>query len=185
MKVILTVPHSKCIIGTEHLCDYMAPKAAEIISSKIKASEIFLADKNRREFDYNRRNTRETEWRKNIKKYVLQNSVDLVLDIHSFPDDSLSFGTIQGKIPEIVILDSISFSLGQKKDDLNQKLSVYLQKNGVIVSLLSGGDNDITIEMRENGISSILIEFNEGIHRQRLEYICEKISIFFQYEILQ
>lgn len=59
MKTIITVPHSECIIGLDHLCDYSAPSAARIISDKI-GGHLFLADKNRSAIDYNRRNSRNT-----------------------------------------------------------------------------------------------------------------------------
>jgi hypothetical protein len=178
--VVITVPHSLCVSGLDHLCDYMAPKAAVILSNKMNA-KLFLADANRIVIDYNRRSSRSSNWRTKIKQYVIQNKSRIVLDIHSYPNDSISFGLIDGKIPDIVLLDS--FNGG--KDSLTNSLASYLNKRGVLVSVLAGGDNDISVEMRELNIASILIEFNEGLTDSQLQKICVTIASFISTSVVQ
>lgn len=171
MSIVVTVPHSYCIIGLGHLCDYMAPKAGSLLSNKLNA-KIFLADANRTVIDYNRRSSRDSNWRNKIKQFVIENKTKIVLDIHSYPNESVSFGTLNGRIPDIVILDS--FNGGN--DRLSNEIGTYLNNNGIPTKVLAGGDNDISIEMREIGIQSLLIEFNEGLSEQKLDNICEFLS---------
>lgn len=174
MKTLVTVPHSECIIGLDHLCDYLAPKAGRIISDKMNA-RLFLADNNRTIVDYNRKYSRDWAWRKQIRDYVSKNKIQLVLDIHSYPNQIESFGTIGGMIPDVVILDSY----GSFSDKLSKDISDYLNNKGVLISLIQGSDNDISIEMRELGIKSLLIEFNERLKSGDIEHICDLISSFF------
>lgn len=181
MKTLLTVPHSKCINKEGHLCDIMAEISSKKISKYLKKSKIthkiILADKNRSIIDYNRKTSRNSNWRQKIRNEFI--NCDLVLDIHSFPNSSSSFGRTNGKIPEIVILDSYIYKNEYIDKYTSNYFGNFLLENGVICKLLPGGDNDITLEARENNIKAILIEFNENLSEDRIDLISRLIVDYF------
>jgi hypothetical protein len=175
-NILLTVPHSKCLGKKDHICDYLAEKAAKSLHSKLEFSILILSDVNRTFIDYNRKKSKNTKWRENIRKIILSKNIDFLIDVHSFPPSSESFGFFKkdnetySSLPEIVLLDSY-----YDEKFLDRSTSVefnkYLLKNNIKSKLIVGGDNDITLDGRRLNIKSILIEYNESLTSQRLDYI--------------
>jgi hypothetical protein len=171
MAVVITVPHSFCK-GDEtksfHYCDLGALNAAKCLNNKINHSRLFIADVNRRDCDLNRYQCRDREgFRVHIRDFWNTNDVKCVLDIHSFPDTEYKWNE-----NEIVILDD------QGRSKFSVSLADFLKSNYVKVALWTGVSNDIQDEAHERGLLATLIEFNETLSQDRLDYICGLISMF-------
>src|SRR5207248_1426846 len=139
MEIILTVPHSSCLNEPERTCDLIALKAANHLKNALESNatvHLFKADKNRYTIDYNRFQGRFTPWRSQIRKNLKDAS--LLLDIHSFPNESDSFGLLNGDIPEIVILDSYLAHNKFIDATTSTNLRNYLSSKGIAVKLLRG-----------------------------------------------
>jgi hypothetical protein len=179
-NILLTVPHSKCLGNKDHICDYLAEKAAKNLRKKFESSILILADQNRTFIDYNRKKARNSKWRENIRKIILSKNIDFLLDIHSFPPTSDSFGFFEDtkSLPEIVLLDS--YYDGKFLDKFTSiNFNNYLLSYKIKSKLLVGGDNDITLDGRKYNIKSILIEYNEDLSSAKLNYINKIISSYF------
>lgn len=179
-NILLTVPHSKCLGKKDHICDYLAEKAARNLQTKFKNSILILADQNRTFIDYNRKKARKTKWRENIRNILEEKNIDFLLDIHSFPPESESFGFFENtsSLPEIVLLDS--YYDGNFLDkSTSTKFNKYLLQNKIRSKLLVGGTNDIIIDGRKYNTKSILIEYNENLSFDRLNFINQIISSYF------
>jgi len=185
IQVSITVPHSYCISTKIHTCDFSALLAASHIFNFFRLSNIlvkvYIADKNRTIMDYNRLSARYSKWRKIITRDLKNYNIKLALDIHSFPNESDSFGYIENtnELPEIVILDSYHDNKKYLDNITSIKFNKFLLQNNIKSKLLLGGENDIMISARENNTRCILIEFNESIINSRLEYITKKIVEYF------
>lgn len=184
IKVIITVPHGKCpdnfsnsenAKNIERKCDTRAKSAAQIIYQTMIdvdiSAELYVSPIFRSEGDMNRTSTRSHDWRQmvqsKIRRYISAGYNVFVLDIHSFPDKSESFGLIRNYIPKIVLLDHVDKPHSELVDDFN------LNKHMVGSSL-----NDIIIQARDAGADSLLLEFNENSRRlsdEEIERFAKKI----------
>lgn len=187
-KITLTVPHSLCSEETkDHLCDYTASVAADLIAQHFRqkgiASKVFKADKTRLLIDYNRRVARNSIWRRRLLQYIVDNNIYWNLDIHSFPiargERNPSFGVINDQEPELVILDSYNKNGRFIDKQSSTDLSNYLAARHVLVQLLPGSYNDITLELREIGRKCTLLEFNESLSSERLNFITRIVADYF------
>jgi hypothetical protein len=97
-----------------------------------------------------------------------------LIDVHSYPNSFSSFNVYP--VPELVILDSYHSDQGFIDLFTSVNFVSYLKSQGIDAVLLEGGDNDIMIEMRENGIPAILLEFNESLSSERINTIVQVIS---------
>jgi hypothetical protein len=153
--LIITVPHGKCdSSNTIRECDLVAKYVADRIYNQlsiIMPVQIHHADIYRKEGDLNRIGTFDTKWRKNISDNI--KSGDILLDIHSFPNTTRSFGTIDGIIPKIVLLD-LSNNHQQICNDM--KVNIPLTKY-----MIGGNKNDIVRDALSHGGDAMLWEFNE------------------------
>jgi hypothetical protein len=90
MKFIVAAPHSFCYrnVPIRH-CDRVARSAVREIEKcdlKQYIRHIHLSDKLRTtEHDYNRPNTNETAWRKDLRNRIVEIIPDFIFEIHSFP----------------------------------------------------------------------------------------------------
>lgn len=194
MKILLTVPHSLCIKNSRRNCDYLADDASMNLDKNFRKLHKAItyrikADKNRNAIDYNRKIARNSRWRVFVRKIMLDESVDVLLDIHSFPSEYSSFGYFSTEstpsnfsteytkiIPEVVILDS--YHSNNKFLDYNTSINFnkYLLKYKILSKLLVGGENDIIMDGRKKGIPSVLIEYNESLSKERLNFINKIIA---------
>lgn len=170
-KILLTTPHSFCINkeNKNHTCDLLALEAAKHIKSNNNDMiKIIKGDISRTICDLNRIECRHKLFRKKIRKYVSENNnVEFVLDIHSFPNKS-------NPNLEIYILDDYI----DKPKKYSVQFVEFMSDNNVKVKLLKGIKNDIHEEMRELGLKSFLIEFNESLKEDRLIEITNFIYKF-------
>ena len=184
-QVSITVPHSYCISTKVHTCDFTALLAASHIFNIFRLSDIltkiYIADKNRTITDYNRIESRYTQWRQVITQDLKNYNIKLALDIHSFPDDTSSFGYFNNtkELPELVILDSYHENKKYLDEITSINLNNFLLQKNIRSKLLFGGDNDIMISARKNKTRCILLEFNESLDNSRLVYITHMLVKYF------
>ena len=94
--IVITVPHAASLrdvprndIGillkpTAHYTDWLAEPAARMLHAKLPGSILIVGDVDRRISDLNRRESRETDFRKKVGKIVANaNEPVLLLDVHS------------------------------------------------------------------------------------------------------
>lgn len=155
MNVILTVPHGcPSNLGNLRLCDLMAETTAKELHKSLNArnvsTQLFINKIPRQILDHNRIESRQTDWRRQITKAIQTTKQPIVLDIHSFPNHTESFGaTSTGRPPKMVIFDNtiteptiVGSDIKSVPEDLN---------------------NDIVVRARELGAQARLIEFNEDL----------------------
>lgn len=192
-KLSITVPHAICSgMTVYHQCDYLARAAAGYLTSKFQTRGTmvyeFVPTVNRQILDFNRREARGSFWRNNVLETILRENIKWNLDVHSYPDNIDSFGVTNSDgnfmVPEVVILDSYITADHRFIDPVTSTgLSNYLYQSGITVKLLPGGENDITLELREHGVKCTLIEFNESLRDTRLGYICDVIVEYITYHL--
>lgn len=169
MKILLTVPHAVCTneLIQQHFCDPIAEKMAVTLYQKLSKRnfvDLEVGNVPRPSCDLNRRTCRGTAFRREISRKM--RSFDIVLDIHSYPNDS-QYGPW-----DIVILEDRPFNENLSSVSLYE----YLRSFGVNVGLLLGKDNDITDECSEKGVDAFLIEFNESLDGSYNDYLATLIS---------
>jgi len=171
--ILITAPHSFCEPSEKRMCDKLAHKAAIYLYRNFDNSRLILSDKPRYEIDFNRKESRDTKFRKIVKYLNHSGSISLLLDIHSFPPTDSSFKE------EIVLLPL------KYVNSHSQNLSEFLKKRGITVQIFVGSfKNDITLKTNEVGIPNMLIEFRENLTDKRLNYITKAISSFYKNDTL-
>ncbi len=167
MVVLLTVPHANCpptASAGGHPCDIAAKKAARLIyrsKHNTSAEPPRTPSKTpRSECDLNRLRCRDHPWRTLLSERLDKGDVSFVLDVHSYPPYVRRWAAY-----EIIILDDTpshrpfaSYAVDFVR---------YMSRRDVRVGIGRGVNNDIQDEAREAGISSMLIEFNEALLRDR------------------
>lgn len=155
--LVITVPHDKCKPSNtpeQRNCDIVAKHVADRIYNQLSTIipiQIHHADIYREDGDLNRIETFNTKWRKNISENIKPG--DILLDIHSFPNTIQSFGTINGIIPKIVLLDM---------DDNHQQICDDVKTNIPLTKYMTGSEkNDIVQDALSRGVDAMLWEFNE------------------------
>jgi hypothetical protein len=151
-----------------HSCDYSASIAADKIFSKIKSPNklIFKSYVPRSIYDMNRIQSRQTDFRRNIRNRFSE--VDLLFDIHSFPF-SKDYPLFWNEV--FIIDDTPGFT------ELSRGIFNILKRSGFKCELISGsGVNDITNEAKNSGIDSILIECNEDLSERRMNQLTSIIA---------
>lgn len=204
VEFVLTVPHAVCAYSSfaeelqrrdqggrafsfYHLCDYSAQRSANRLKISLGARSdvrMFLSPEERNKMDYNRMGSRDSEWRKNLLKVAKEEKVKAVIDVHSFtPESAYPFPFHLHRNYELVILDSWTSGEGLDLfylDPMSGRLKDHLLAHDVDAILLPGSENDIMLQMRENGIPSVLIEFNEYLSEARLGIVCDLLADFFK-----
>ena len=142
-------------------CDRVAEQAAKslfsVLSKKIDTT-LIVADMLRAQMDLNRIQSRQTGFRKCVRSKLPD--IQLLLDIHSFPASTVWAGL--GNL-ELVVLDN------EPGVAVWTKLAADLKKRGVRAAYVRGSlENDIVLEARLAGVSSVLVEFNESLGKARL-----------------
>ena len=165
MDIIITAPHSDCIRGIQgRMCDLRAEYAATRIEAYMRKRlptahiSVAYADVVRADIDLNRAPARYTEWRQKILESIDASvAVDrkvLVLDIHSFPDTSKSFGYMEdGTVPAVVLLDFPGIHSNYVPPPSVRVLEASLANDIIVTSLMSGADAFLW-EFNENPLRS-------------------------------
>lgn len=192
--VILTTPHEKCQeVKTNHYCDTYAIKLANKIREVVPQSIIFHGDINRTSVDLNRTVSRDTDFRKNIRKKIRdqiekilslklmdENKFIYVIDCHSFPAND--FENLRIKNPDVALLFNSCLQLS-----LMEELTDTLKDNGISATKFLGGENDIIREadsfnsasyLNHTGIKiiTVLVEVNETVSDYKLNMVGQSIA---------
>lgn len=161
---IVTAPHSKCPPGIVRRCDRRALEGAKIVYNQLKAlnlpAVLHLPNVYREIIDMNRPIARYTPYRAKLRQYIRraqsEGYLPIVLDIHSFPDISESFGNIGDSPPCFVILYM------REIEGIIRRLAENGAFAGTRTALIQGGRvNDISMDAISLGAIPFLIEFNE------------------------
>jgi predicted N-formylglutamate amidohydrolase len=115
LTVIVTAPHSVCYSRVNRDCDRRALEAARIIVDHFRSMALpanvhfYESTYPRARVDLNRIEGALTDWtqafERDVRSAVASGRRVVLLDIHSFPDDSEHFRGIDGASPELTLLD--------------------------------------------------------------------------------
>jgi hypothetical protein len=171
--ILITTPHSFCFYSSteNRRCDERSHQAGFILFNYLKQSGIqvmFLPSTYDRQLggDQNRKESRQSLYRKEIDQIYKQFDVLWTIDIHSYPQiDSFK------KPARFVILNIPIISV-------NNEIELFKPILNEEVRLLHGSTlNDIMYVSRlENKIPSILIEVYERVDDNELEEFMKKIG---------
>jgi hypothetical protein len=171
MNVLVTVPHAVCVSKVYRDCDRLAEQAGRQLATHLRA-QLLVGDVYRANVDLNRYGARSIGFRVKVRKALADTHVNLLLDVHSFPN-SETWRLYER--PDIVVLDNVPMSKHWLK--FVQALAKSTDLN---VAHLPGGENDIVEEARAMGVRAILIEFREGLSAEQLERATKSISDYFK-----
>ncbi len=151
-KIVVTVPHAvdpqgaKC--QSRNICDSMATTFAAIVVDGLKLRNIphafLIGDINRSILDLNRSESRNTEFRRRLRKEI--NEHVFVLDVHSYPKDEKWDN--QPDINSVLLIDDPGHA--------------FLIQHFIQSRILIGIKNDIEDEVHERKGGAALLEVNEG-----------------------
>jgi len=178
MFVLLTVPHAQGCdrLSSRHPCDTLAEGLAQYLQQSCSGNcEVLVGDIPRTVLDLNRKESRYTEYRQQIKKriqyHMQRGEIVWVIDCHSFPQ---TYRWNQEQSTDFVILDTW---LNNRPTVYVSQLTTFLQKQQVDILQLQGASpedndtNDIMDTSRQLGAYSFLLEVKEGLRRSRLQQI--------------
>ena len=184
MRVIISVPHGFCPVSITRACDKRAKLFADTIRAGIESAGIevdfFVADRPRSEVDSNRREGRETGFRKKLDERLSERECDdILLDIHSATPDALTDFPSRKIVPfEAYLLEMGGFP---EDDAFNHALYDYLKERGVDVHLRHGtNENDIVVRAIEEFCihRTSLVEINESTPEKRIKEIASMVVGF-------
>lgn len=174
--VILTVPHAIKSIGW----DKLALKAAQILFNNIKTYSshlepvLFIPEIGRKQCDLNRYKycNLNSEYYKRIGDFIKLRETEILfgLDIHSF--DKLE-GYFDGS--EIAFIDDDLSYYYRKKSELSIRLNDYFNRIGINSNIYRGKSNFMHSRLRNFGLKTTLIEFEEHLSMKRLDFICKQV----------
>lgn len=185
MYIVIASPHA-CIFSvsmglfSDPNCDKNSKKFAKRIyqhgvNIHQKDSVVLVISKNlRKSCDNNRIACRNSAMRKRLRNF-LQNKENekkekFVFEIHSFSHGK-SFDLDTN--PDVVLLET------GNSEGIIKGLYQELKRNGVFVVLLKGSNqNDIQMELNENGIPGILVEIRTDITNPVLNKIIKSFYSF-------
>jgi hypothetical protein len=181
--ITITAPHAccrdLCFDRQEelqaHACDFMAQRAArnlymqlmQVQSKHAHSGDIFIMKHindtiPRRHVDLNRYGGRFTEWRTELHGKIKQS--DLVLDIHSFPADTTSYGQDVSKDDVVFLVYGLERNMRWV-----QRWQTYLHENNVQCRILHASQtNDILLVAEASNKHAVIIEYNESLTPERL-----------------
>lgn len=174
--IVLSAPHAFASKKSQgHMHDSLAPIVAEGVRRRLREKGIeataYLGNRARAEIDFNRKDSRESEWRQGLTD--LMKGSDLLVDIHSYSDEDSDFSEYEAVIytnwvkPEI--LQHFSNALGDLHL-MNFECRDAEDPDGIPHS------HDIVEEAAERGVDAILIEFNEGLDGGRLSTVMDSLA---------
>lgn len=163
--IVIIAPHSCCQTFDNknandyyRSCDELAKKGANLLeqisinlgfeTKKFLADKVRINNKGEIMTDYNREQFRDTEWRKEIVKYIAEKFIEdeelLIFEIHSFPnkdtefnDDEFGLVSNEAYLPETKRLftylsnNTIFNILGDSKRDRNILRDIVYNNNSI------------------------------------------------------
>lgn len=156
MNILITAPHACSIENAAHVCDVGAHGVAQMLGVLLEAGDIHVSTilnptTPRDRLDVNRVEGRNHPYRKAI--YALLPTVDLLIDVHSFPRGEPRF---EGN-------DVVVFNMPTTFDDeFVRRLYLGLLNQRVRALLYDGSpENDTVASALEMGKMAVLLEFRE------------------------
>jgi hypothetical protein len=169
-SLIITAPHSLCSASLPYRnCDTVSLIASSRLFRQIYSMntglqiKYFPSNHHRDEFDLNRYESRNTDYRKNISNNL--SDAILLIDIHSFEKKGF------GSDVDVVLLDDYPMT------QYSKLLYDIMKSNNISVAYLEGDPkiNDIEEEARSRNIPAILIEYMETIPISTIDNINNSI----------
>ena len=201
--IVITVPHAASLrdvprndIGiplkpTAHYTDWLAEPAARMLHAKLPGSILIVGDVDRRISDLNRRESRETDFRKKVGKIVANaNEPVLLLDVHSANTNFFGLADLTIVQPNAASWPDYFLAMLLKgRSNWRRMRSVEGYTTSFLKTMNSSGiptnmmgawplTTDLIYETKGLGAASLLIEFNEEMIRDttRLDYITTQIA---------
>jgi len=183
--IVITVPHAKPHVEVSrdeiglpyndvaHWCDWLAEPGARLLHQKVAGSVLLIGDINRTTSDLNRKESRDTEFRKNLGKVLKNADVNFLVDMHSA--DGNFFGNEKVTIVEKDIRAWADYQIAGRVNGksvirmpktisgANAKLVKDLNNAGIGANIVSAWPNtlDILTQASKNNVPAMLIELNE------------------------
>ena len=201
--IVITVPHAATLskvprneVGQPlkpiaHYTDWLAEPAARMLHSKIPGSILIVGDTDRRLSDLNRRESRETDFRKKVGKIVANASEPvLLLDVHSANSNFFGLADLTIVQPNAASWpDYFLAMILQGRSNWRRMRSVEgyttsfmqtMNSTGIPTNMMGAWPltTDLIYETKGLGAASLLIEFNEETITDvsRLDYITTRIA---------
>ena len=170
---MLTVPHSVCKSEIRD-CDRTAHEAAIYLHSFLPGSEILESDKLRKEMDLNRKESRDSPFRKSLNNKI--NNYKYLLDVHSFPNEYLEEAKGLNFFPKGAVPPDVVLMTGTFTNDLENDIANVLC-NKYKVQIIEGVNVlDILSTAEQFKKPAVLLEFNEKYTGEPLKALCKIIS---------
>jgi len=172
--IIITVPHAVCERDSDtinHSCDLVALDTAQYLQKALgkKRALLIVGHINRRISDLNRKSSRFTDFRQDIRDCFHDNLI--VLDVHSFPPK-----TTRKYDGAHVAIGTNSYSF----EHYVRNLTDYILLNGIYTFAVNNLTTDIITEAKDNDVAeAYLLEFNEKIKKSYRYHICDVIADYF------
>lgn len=186
-NIIVSSPHAACPQSIHRQCDLAAEISAytfcQAIDKYKTISFVYMqGDEFRANHDLNRKNSRNTKFRKKLMDFftLFAQQFTIMIDIHSFPNEwikeagDINFFKKSEVAPEIVILEGPLDNY--EGISLSKTLNNNLISLGVDCKIIRGIKvNDIINHSKDFGIPGVLLEFNEKFTQDvvRLKQICK------------
>lgn len=171
MTVVITVPHSAPAPESDgHPTDTLARMAAILIFDKLDPPKrIFINSLIPRNLCDLNRPPGDCGFVPQLEVYLQKGKVRLLLDVHSYPS-SYEWGKY-----DVVFLDSNSNSFG-----LSNLMTSRGVTNTVLRASMCNRDRKcnyiISLAKFEHNIPAFIIEFNEDLNQERLQFITSLIA---------
>lgn len=158
-----------------HACDFMAQRAALNLYTQLIQAQSTNAHKGdlfvmkhindaipRRHVDLNRYSGRFMEWRTELHGKIKQSN--LMLDIHSFPADTTSYGQDVSKDDVVFLVYGIERNMRWV-----QRWQAHLRDHAIQCRILHAAQtNDILLVAEASSKHAVIIEYNESLTPERL-----------------
>jgi len=182
MSVIVTVPHAACPHQSDpRRCDRVSEQVARMLVGVLEQQScqtiLHINDSVQRSVvDMNRKVSRTTEWRKQLRALFETEQIVYHIDVHSFISDD-------SKRRQVLVYALHEW--GTKSLETVKLMKALTPRGELRYPIYRGGENDIHREaLLEYKIPSVLLEFNETAEDAELgkvtqtlgEWICERIK---------
>jgi len=190
LDVLITVPHAGCFVNPFRMCDTRAYEAAQILHQALNSydlkNQVFANTAIPRFImDMNRFVSRDTRWRKLLSEVLREKKPRWIIDMHSFPSDTI-WGDRSGLKIEI-LHDEHPFPLY-----VHQVLKELQKIEPTMSNLDQGKWNDIMDQVLENNRRNLqtskvfLLEVNESsqsFSKNELEKVMKILARFIRNSI--
>ena len=183
--IVITVPHAKPHLQVNrdalglpeeevmHLCDWIAEPTARMLHDKVPNSVLLLGNINRLQADLNRKESRDTAFRKNLDRVLSNGDVKMLIDMHSANGNF--FGTEKVTLVEKDIRAWADYQVAgaitgksvirmpRTIAGTNLSLVRRLNANGISANIVSAWPTtlDVMSQANEHNVPCVLIEINE------------------------